>query len=151
MNFKSGKALKRFALALTLSFITTFILICFMLDILDIYTEINTYVLFSVLFLLFLPIWILILYLIDKVKKSIPQNKTGRKFFHRRIIMNITKKIFDIICFVGGSFLLGFYLFDFWSRFIGYSEGSRIGIGLGLSLISLGFLVNKWRKENENK
>jgi len=148
MNFKSGKALKRFALALTLSFITTFILICFLLDI---YTEINTYVLFSVLFLLFLPIWVLILYLIDKVKKSIPQNKTDRKFFHRRIIMNIIKKIFDIICFVGGSFLLGYSLFNFLGAQIRYFESSRIGIGLGLSLISLGFLVNKWRKENENR
>ena len=63
--------------------------------------------------------------------------------------MNIIKKIFDVICFVGGSFLLGYSLFNFRGRQIIYFESGRIGIGLGFSLIVLGFLVNKWRKESK--
>jgi hypothetical protein len=70
-------------------------------------------------------------------------------------------KIIDLICFVGGSFLLFFNLVDLKYHRFGimssdsggyyyYSQDNQISIAVGLGLIVVGFLIRSWRKDKEN-
>ena len=69
--------------------------------------------------------------------------------------MNLLKKIFDIICFVFGPSLLIISIFSFkhkgligtgYSNPIYYPFESKVGIGIGVALICIGFLRRNWRK-----
>lgn len=71
--------------------------------------------------------------------------------------MKKSTKIVDIICFVIGPLLLVIFLFGFEHRGLigsGYANPlyypleSRIGIGIGVVLICIGFLRRYWRKKD---
>lgn len=60
------------------------------------------------------------------------------------------KKIFDIVCFVGGTYLVAYSLLSpegLLFRGCSYETSTKIIFALGCCIIVLGFLVNKWRKE----
>jgi hypothetical protein len=75
----------------------------------------------------------------------------------------ILKRLFDVICFVIGPFITIFFLFGFGHRGPkGYVPGggsirlyypleSKIGIGIGVALICIGFLRIYWRKKEWDK
>ncbi len=61
--------------------------------------------------------------------------------------------IIDIICFAAGPFFTAYYLFDFSHGPAGpgpfyyyYTYNSRLGMALGITLMSMGFLIRYWRK-----
>jgi len=71
--------------------------------------------------------------------------------------MNYFKKILDVICFVFGPVLFIISIFSFGYRGLSggglyYPSDSIFGIGLGTTLICIGFLRIYWRKnKNTNK
>lgn len=70
------------------------------------------------------------------------------------IMKTIFRGVVDIICFAAGPFFTVYYLFDFSHGPAGpgpfyyyYRHNSRLGLALGVALISLGLLIRHSRKE----
>jgi hypothetical protein len=66
--------------------------------------------------------------------------------------------ILDIIGFVVGPFFTAYYLLDFSHGPTGpgpfyyyYPQNSRLGMGLGVALICLGFLIRYWAKRTPSE
>jgi hypothetical protein len=71
--------------------------------------------------------------------------------------MFMKKQVADFICFVGGVFIIVYFVFDFghegsWGDaspgYYCYSAPSRFGLALGASLICLG-LLRRWKREQQ--
>lgn len=64
---------------------------------------------------------------------------------------NIFTKLIDIICFVIGPVVLVVNLISFENNMLAesliyYPKSVRAGIGLGVALIAIGFLMKYWKK-----
>jgi hypothetical protein len=80
------------------------------------------------------------------------------KFIRKRTI--VKEKVYDIICFVVGPLITVFSIFSFTgsqtlslggSHGAYYSQESKIGIGIGIALICMGFIRRYWRKKESGK
>ena len=76
---------------------------------------------------------------------------TGRR--NEKVMKTCFRGILDIIGFVVGPFFTAYYLLDFSHGPAGpgpfyyyYPQNSRLGMGLGVALICLGFLIRYWAK-----
>jgi len=71
----------------------------------------------------------------------------------------IFSKIFDILCFIVGPYLVAYHLLDFKvgpgirlskekppSYFYYYTSDSQIWFAIGICLVCLGFLIKFWKK-----
>jgi hypothetical protein len=63
-------------------------------------------------------------------------------------MMHLLHKVFDLVCFVIGPIVLVFNLFSFGPYSFSYGESERLGITIGVGLISLGFLSRRWSKKD---